>query len=190
MLLAGFGAALRRSERIGRSKTNPHVKASASRSAPTRPSPASARPPPSTPSSPIAAPPPTSARPPAPRPAPRPGRCAANIVIQAHIRAPGSGTSSFGQRAAMEPPRPPKFGRVQRERRGSRRLRKCAPLASSCSMTASRWLTERARRSSRTTTTPGRMSRRRGARIGRLGSAPEACSSSTLTQPAARSSSR
>ena len=35
---------------------------------------------------------------------------------------------------------------------GSRRLRKCAPAASSCSMTASRWLTERARRSSRTTT--------------------------------------
>ena len=30
---------------------------------------------------------------------------------------------------------------------GSRRLRKCAPVASSCSMTARRWLTERARRS-------------------------------------------
>ena len=41
---------------------------------------------------------------------------------------------------------------------GSRRLRKCAPLASSCSITANKWLTERARRSSRTTTrvSPGR----------------------------------
>ena len=41
---------------------------------------------------------------------------------------------------------------------GSCRLRKCAPAASSCSMTSRRWLTERARRSSRTTTrvSPGR----------------------------------
>jgi hypothetical protein len=62
---------------------------------------------------------------------------------------------------------------------GSRRLRKCAPTASSCSMTARRWLTERARRSSLTTTrvSPGRISCSRRASTGRLRSAPEACSS-------------
>jgi hypothetical protein len=44
---------------------------------------------------------------------------------------------------------------------GSRRLWKWAPLASSCSMTASRWLTERASRSSR----PQRGFRRSGSHV-------------------------
>jgi hypothetical protein len=52
--------------------------------------------------------------------------------------------------------------------------RKCAPLSSSCSMTRSRWLTDRARRSSRTTT---RISRKSLARIGRVRDAPEPYSS-------------
>ena len=58
-------------------------------------------------------------------------------------------------------------------------------------MTARRWLTERARRSSLTTTrvSPGRISCSRRASTGRLRSAPEACSSSTVAQPAARGSS-
>ena len=57
---------------------------------------------------------------------------------------------------------------------GSRRERKCAPLASNCSMTLSRCATERAKRSRRTTTrvSPGRMSRSTRASTGRSRSAP------------------
>ena len=70
---------------------------------------------------------------------------------------------------------------------GSCRLRKCAPWASSGSMIESRWATERARRSSRTTTklSPGLISRSSRARTVRLRLAPEACSWWMALQPAA-----
>lgn len=73
----------------------------------------------------------------------------------------------------------------------SRKLRKCVPAAANCSMTARRWLTERARRSSLTTTRVSlawtELGRRAG--IGRSQSAQEECSSNISAQPAARSSS-